>query len=117
MRRLQPACLSWREHYPFGTRSARHSLNGLTNLSRYLFKTATSNRTVQLLPEGKLLWTYRQSKTRKFTSLKLEPLEFMSRFLHPPAWKPKAGTTYSERKVPWAKMRIAATHGDTQRLW
>jgi hypothetical protein len=33
------------------------------------------------LPEGKVLWTYRQSKTRKFTSIKLEPLDWMSRFL------------------------------------
>ena len=31
--------------------------------------------------ERHTLWTYRQSKARKFTSLKLEPLEFMSRFL------------------------------------
>ncbi len=53
----------------------------LHHLSRYIFKTATSNRPVQLLPQGKLRWTYRESKTRKFTSLKLDPLEFMTRFL------------------------------------
>lgn len=51
------------------------------HLSRYVFKTATSNRSVGLLPEGKLLWTYRESKTRKFTAIKLDPLEFLSRFL------------------------------------
>ena len=55
--------------------------NTLRYLSRYVFKTATSNRQLQRLPEGKLLWTYRQSKTRKFTSIKLQPVEFMSRFL------------------------------------
>jgi hypothetical protein len=41
----------------------------------------TVHQLLRQLPEGKLLWTYRESKTRKFTSLKREPLEFMSRFL------------------------------------
>jgi len=63
-----------------GAPAAGSGREALRYLSRYIFKTATSNRTVQLLPEGQILWTYRQSKTRKLTSVKLEPLEFMSRF-------------------------------------
>ena len=71
----------WEESWNVGCQAAGSGLNALRYLSRYLFKTATANRPLQLLPEGKILWTYRQSKTRKFTALKLEPLEFMSRFL------------------------------------
>jgi hypothetical protein len=71
----------WKTPWNVGAQAAGSGQDALRYLSRYIFKTATSNRPVQLLPEGKLLWTYRQSKTRKFSSLKLEPLEFMSRFL------------------------------------
>jgi hypothetical protein len=71
----------WKHPWNVGCQSAGSGQNALRYLSRYVFKTATSNRKVQLLPAGKLLWTYRQSKTRKLTSLTLEPLEFMSRFL------------------------------------
>jgi hypothetical protein len=71
----------WKDPWNVGCQAAGSGENALRYLSRYVFKTATSNRQVQLLPEGKLLWTYRQSKTRQFTSLKLEPLKFVSRFL------------------------------------
>jgi len=71
----------WSVPWNVGSQAAGSGENALRYLSRYVFKTATSNRQVLLLPEGKLLWTYRQSKTRQFTSIKLEPLEFMSRFL------------------------------------
>ena len=71
----------WKQPWNVGCQAAGSGENALRYLSRYVFKTATSNRKVQLLPEGKLLWTYRESKTRNFTSIKLEPLEFMSRFL------------------------------------
>ena len=93
----------WEKSWNVGCQAAGSGLNALRYFSRYLFKTATANRTVQLLPEGKLLWTYRQSKTRKFTSLKLEPLEFMSRFLHPPACKPTGWKAY-----PAAGLRAGA---------
>jgi len=71
----------WAHPWNVGCQAAGSGENALRYLSRYIFKTATSNRKVQLLAEGKVLWTYRQSKTRQFTSLKLDPLDFMSRFL------------------------------------
>jgi Putative transposase/Transposase zinc-binding domain len=71
----------WKVSWNVGCQAAGSGENALRYLSRYVFKTATSNRPVGLLPEGKLLWTYRESKTRQFTSLKLDPLEFLSRFL------------------------------------
>jgi hypothetical protein len=71
----------WIRHWNVGCQAAGSGENALRYLSRYVFKTATSNRIVQELPEGKLRWDYRDSKTRRFTSIRLEPLEFMSRFL------------------------------------
>jgi hypothetical protein len=71
----------WAHPWNVGCQAAGSGENALRYLSRYIFKTATSNRKVQLLTEGKVLWTYRQSKTRQFTSIKLDPLDFMSRFL------------------------------------
>jgi len=71
----------WKRPWNVDSRVAGSGDNALGYLSRYVFKTATSNRPVQLLPEGKLRWSYRQSKTGKFTSIKLETLEFMGRFL------------------------------------
>jgi hypothetical protein len=71
----------WKRHWNVGCQAAGSGENALRYLSRYVFKTATSNRTVQLLPEGKLRWDYRESKTGKFTSIKLDRLEFMGCFL------------------------------------
>ena len=71
----------WKNPWNVGCKAVGSGENALRYLSRYVFKTATGNRKVTLLPEHKVLWTYRDSKTRKFTSIKLEPLDWMSRFL------------------------------------
>lgn len=71
----------WKRHWNVGCQAAGSGQNALRYLSRYVFKTATSNRIVQQLPEGKLRWDYRESKTGKFTSIQLDRLEFMGRFL------------------------------------
>jgi hypothetical protein len=71
----------WKDPWNVGCQAVGSGENALRYLARYVFKTATGNRKVTLLPEGKVLWTYRESKTRKFTSIKLEPLDWMSRFL------------------------------------
>jgi putative transposase/transposase-like zinc-binding protein len=71
----------WKRHWNVDSRPAGGGENALRYLSRYVFKTATSNRPVQRLAGGQLRWSYRQSKTGQFTSLKLAPLQFMSRFL------------------------------------
>ena len=49
--------------------------------SCYVFKTATGNRKVQLLADGKVRWSFRESKSGRPTSIQLEPLEFMGRFM------------------------------------
>jgi hypothetical protein len=71
----------WDRHWIVDSRAAGSGRNALRYLSRYVFKTATSNRTLQRLPNGKLRWNYRDSKTGRPASLLLEPLDFMGRFL------------------------------------
>ena len=71
----------WKLSWNVGCQPAGSGLNALRYLARYLFKTATSNRPIRCRPDGKLLWTYRESKTRRFASIALEPMEFMRRFL------------------------------------
>jgi hypothetical protein len=71
----------WKRHWNVDCRPAGSGQNALRYLARYVFKTATSNRTLPLGPDGKVRWPYRESKTGKLTSIKLDPLEFMGRFL------------------------------------
>jgi len=71
----------WKRHWNVDSRPAGSGQNALRYLSRYVFKTATSNRKIQRLPDGKLRWNYRESKTGRHTSIPLEPLDFMGRFL------------------------------------
>lgn len=71
----------WKRHWNVGCQAAGSGENALRYLARYVFKTATSNRTVPLLPAGQLRWDYRDSKTRKPAAIQLEALDFMSRFL------------------------------------
>lgn len=87
LRRQHPALFAqvpatvWKHPWNVGAQAAGSGENALRYLSRYVFKTATANRPVKLMANGKLLWTFRQSKTRKFTSIQLEPHQFLSRFL------------------------------------
>jgi len=70
----------WKRHWNVDCRPAG-SARTRCDLSRYVFKTATGNRPVKLLPAGKLRWTYRASATGQRAALQLEPLEFMARLL------------------------------------
>jgi hypothetical protein len=71
----------WKRRWNVGCQAAGSGENALRYLSRYVFKTATNNRTVATRPDGHLRWDYRESKSGKLTSLPLEPMEFMRRFL------------------------------------
>ncbi len=71
----------WKLHWNVGCQDAGSGENALRYLARYVFKTATGNRTVTLLPEGKVRWPYRDSQTGKDTAITLDPLDWMSRFL------------------------------------
>jgi hypothetical protein len=50
-------------------------------LARYVFKSATANKSVLLRPDGKVRWDYRDSKTGQPAAISLDPLVWMSRFL------------------------------------
>jgi len=71
----------WQRHWNVDSRAAGSGQNALRYLSRYVFKTATSNRKLPLLPNGRVGWPYRESQTGRPTAIQLEPLEFMRRFL------------------------------------
>jgi len=71
----------WQRHWIVDSRPSGSGQNALGYLSRYVFKTATSNRVVPQLLDGRLRWDYRESKTGRMASIRLEPLEFICRFL------------------------------------
>jgi hypothetical protein len=71
----------WQRHWNVDSRAAGSGENALRYLARYVFKTATSNRPVQLRPDGKVRWPYRESQTGRDTALDLAPLDWMSRLL------------------------------------
>jgi hypothetical protein len=71
----------WKRHWNVDSRAAGSGQNALRYLSRYVFKTATSNRNVHLLPDGQVRWNYRESSTGRLTAITLQPLDFIARFL------------------------------------
>ena len=50
-------------------------------LARYVFKTATGNREVTRLPDGRVQWGYRDSKTGQPAVVNLDPLVWLGRLL------------------------------------
>jgi hypothetical protein len=72
---------AWRRPWIVDSRPAGSGENALRYLSRYVFKTATGNRVLPRWPDGRLRWTYRESKTGKLAAIALEPQEFVRRFL------------------------------------
>jgi hypothetical protein len=77
----QVPAIVWKTHWNVGVQKAGSGENALRYLARYVFKTATGNRLVQELPDGCLLWTYRDSKTQRPAQVRLQPLDFLARFL------------------------------------
>ena len=71
----------WRGHWNVGAQAAGSGENALRYLARYVFKSATGNKSVLLQPDGKVRWDYRDSKTDRPAVITLEPLVWMSRFL------------------------------------
>ena len=71
----------WKRHWNVGCQAAGSGENALRYLARYVFKTATNNRHVQMQPDGRVRWPYRDSKTGRHTAIDLAPLDWMSRFL------------------------------------
>ena len=71
----------WRRHWIVDSRPVGSGETALRYLSRYIFKTATANRSVDCAPDGQVQWPYRSRQTGQLTTLTLGPLEFLARFL------------------------------------
>ena len=63
------------------TRAVGSGREALQYLSRYIFKTATGNRRLELLPDGQVRWSYRHSATGQAAHQDLTPDELLRRFL------------------------------------
>jgi hypothetical protein len=71
----------WKQRWVVHSAAVGSGQNALRYLSRYIFKTATGNRQLQVLPNGRLRWPFRHSDTGAWRHVELEPLEFIRRFL------------------------------------
>jgi Putative transposase/Transposase zinc-binding domain len=71
----------WQRHWNVDSRPAGTGENALRYLARYVFKTATANRKVELLPAGRVRWRYRESRSGRPAAITLAALDFLSRFL------------------------------------
>jgi hypothetical protein len=71
----------WTQRWMVRTRAVGSGREALQYLSRYIFKTATGNRRVSLLPDGRVRWPYRDSTTGQPAHQDLTPEELLRRFL------------------------------------
>lgn len=71
----------WQQRWVVHSAATGSGQNALRYLSRYVFKTATGNRQLQFLPNGRLRWPFRHSATGTWQHIDLQPFEFLRRFL------------------------------------
>jgi hypothetical protein len=71
----------WQQRWVTHSQPAGSGQSALRYLSRYVFQTATGNRRLTPLPDGRVLWKYRDSDTRQWRSIALEKQELIRRFL------------------------------------
>jgi hypothetical protein len=71
----------WRQPWVVDSQAVGSGQNALAYLARYVFKTATGNRPLQMLPSGQVLWPYRDSNTAQHQSIPLDPTELIRRYL------------------------------------
>jgi hypothetical protein len=71
----------WKQRWVVHCLPAGSGQAALQYLSRYVFKTATGDRDLPLLPDGRVRWRYRDSNTGHWQHVDLEPFELIRRFL------------------------------------
>jgi hypothetical protein len=71
----------WKQRWVVHCQAVGSGQQALRYLSRYVFKTATGNRPVELLPDGRIRWPYRDSATGQAAHQNLTPEELLRRFL------------------------------------
>lgn len=71
----------WKQRWVVHSAAVGSGEPALRYLSRYVFQTATGNRALPVQPDGRLRWRYRDSATRAWRHVDLEPCELLRRFL------------------------------------
>jgi hypothetical protein len=71
----------WKNHWVVDVRCVGNGDHALAYLSRYIFQTATANRQVTWLANGKIRWPYLNSQTSCREWQDMEPMEWVRRFL------------------------------------
>lgn len=71
----------WKQRWVVHCQPVGSGQQALQYLSRYIFKTATGNRPLKLLPDGRLRWSYRDNATGQPAHQDLRPQELLRRFL------------------------------------
>ncbi len=71
----------WKQRWVVHCQPAGSGEAALRYLSRYVFKTATGDRDLPLLPDGRVRWRYRDSTSGREEHLDVEPFELIRRFL------------------------------------
>jgi hypothetical protein len=71
----------WKQRWVVHSAAVGAGEPALRYLSRYVFKTATGNRALPVQPDGRLRWRYRESPTRAWRQVDLEPFELLRRLL------------------------------------
>jgi hypothetical protein len=71
----------WKQRWVVKVISVGSGHDALAYLSRYVFKTATGNRRLLELADGRLRWPYRHSRTKRWDHINLTPQELIRRFL------------------------------------
>jgi len=71
----------WKQRWVVHSQAVGSGREALEYLSRYVFKTATGNRRLELLPDGRVRWSYRDSATGQGNQQDLTPDELVRRFL------------------------------------
>jgi hypothetical protein len=71
----------WQQRWVVHSAAVGAGERSLRYLSRYVFKTATSDRALPVQADGRLRWRYRDSTTRAWRHVDLESCELLRRFL------------------------------------
>jgi hypothetical protein len=71
----------WKQRWVVHCQPVGSGQQALQYLSRYVFKTATGNRPLERLPDGRVRWPYRDSATGQAAHQDLPPDELVRRFL------------------------------------
>jgi len=71
----------WKQRWVVHCQPVGSGQQALQYLSRYVFKTATGNRRLECLPDGRVRWPYRDSATGQPAHQDFTPDELLRRFL------------------------------------